>query len=171
MLFFRSPQPKKIEPQKVERRNRESSFRYLRIMKAHKPQRMVTDIRFISNFLNINYSSFSLLRLLFYLGLETLNWKEFRILLCFEFYFHKNILWFVAHGKSETRKEQKHECGGKYLFLLKSESRNISVQHLRIGHCWGRSCGISKKSSRKAVQVQLFLVCWNAPRQRNRHRC
>lgn len=37
---------------------------------AHKPQRIVSDIRFIGNFLNINYSSFSFIQLLFHLGLE-----------------------------------------------------------------------------------------------------
>lgn len=57
---------------KCERTKLRNSFRFHHIMKAHKPQPMVTDI----HFLNINYSSFYFAFSFFYLGLETLQWFE-----------------------------------------------------------------------------------------------
>lgn len=121
---------------------------------------MVTDIHFISNFLNINYSSFSFLRL----DSLTLDWKtmvkEFWILLCFEFYFNENNFmlrsWWEEKESRIMNMERRIIC-----FCLKV---NQASQAWRTNHVCNDTfirlyvvcCGISKKPVSRLASLVIF---------------
>lgn len=102
---------------KSERTKLRNSFRFHHIMKAHKPQRMVTDI----HFLNINYSSFYFTFSFFHLGLETLVERIQNSSVLWMIFFLNEIIFMVR--SSWQRKNEKTQWKKNYLFLLKSESQ------------------------------------------------
>lgn len=147
---------------KSERTKLRNSFRLHHIMKAHKPQRMVTDI----HFLNINYSSFYFTFSFFHLGLETLVERiQNSSVLWMIFSSTKSFLWFEALGKERTRKHserriicfclkvnpKQHKRGAQIMF---SES---FLQQFHIRRCWMLVALVRKPVSRLASSV--ILAC------------